>query len=209
MVTFIESVHYFVRVAVAKQTDLRVIRTRQMIRDAFLELMDTVGFSKITVENLAKKAFISRNTFYLHYTDKFDLLNQLENEILAGLREIISDLPFDDMKANGLTDRATMVLRHVFAYVQENHIFFKLVMSENGDPAFLPKLGETIKTIMLDKGMESKLRIPGHYMAAIIVGVQTGVIGEWLRGGMAETPEEVANILATVLRDVPKSLLAD
>jgi hypothetical protein len=57
--------------------------------------------------------------------------------------------------------------------------------------------------------MESKLRIPGHYMVAIIVGVQTGVIGEWLRGGMAETPEEVANILATVLRDVPKSLLAD
>jgi hypothetical protein len=57
--------------------------------------------------------------------------------------------------------------------------------------------------------MESKLRIPGHYMVAIIVGVQTGVIGEWLRGGMAETPEEVASILATVLRDVPKSLLVD
>jgi AcrR family transcriptional regulator len=180
-----------------------------MIKDAFLELMDTVGFSKITVKELTKKAFISRNTFYLHYTDKFDLLNQLENEILTGLKEIISNLPFDDMKANGLTDRATMILRHVFAYVKENHLFFKLVMSENGDPAFLPKLAENIKSIMFDKGMDSRLRIPGHYMVAIIVGVQTGVIGEWLRGGMTETPEEVAGILATVLKDVPKSLLAD
>jgi AcrR family transcriptional regulator len=180
-----------------------------MIRDAFLELMGTAGFSKITVEELTKKAFISRNTFYLHYTDKFDLLNQLEDEMLAGLKEIISNLPFDDMKVNGFTDKATMVLRHVFAYVKDNHAFFKLVMSENGDPAFLHKLGETIKSVMLDKDMERRLRIPGHYMIAVIVGVQTSVIGEWLRGGMAETSDEVANILATILRDVPKGLLAD
>jgi AcrR family transcriptional regulator len=209
MVTFIESVHYLTRAGMAKQTDLRVIRTRQMIKDAFLELMDTVGFSKITVENLTKKAFISRNTFYLHYTDKFDLLNQLENEILSGLKDIISNLPFDDMKVNGFTDRSTLVLRHVFAYVKENHVFFKLIMSANGDPAFLHKLGETIKSVMLDKNMESRIKIPGRYMIAVIVSVQTGVIGEWLRSGMIETPDEVASILATILRDVPKNLLAD
>jgi len=45
-----------------------------MIKDAFLELMGTIGFSKITVENITKKAFIGRNTFYLHYMDKFDIL---------------------------------------------------------------------------------------------------------------------------------------
>jgi AcrR family transcriptional regulator len=194
----------------AKQTDLRVVRTRHMLKEAFLELMGEIGLSKITVENLTKKAFVSRNTFYLHYTDKFDLLDKLENEVLGGLKEIVKHLPFDEMKANGFANDASIsVIRRVFEYVKENSRFFLLIMSNNGSPAFMHKLGETIRSVMLYKNMEKKLKIPERYMIAVIVGIQTNIIGEWLRGGMKETPDELANIVTTVLKDAPKHLLGD
>ena len=190
-----------------KQTDLRIIRTRQMIKEAFLELMDTVGFSKITVENVTKKAFISRNTFYLHYTDKYDLLDKLENEVLLGLQAIIRRMPFEEMKAGRLdVDKQRAVLRGIFTFAKENRHFMKLFMSENGDPAFLAKLGETIRNIMLDNNIEDKLKIPQRYMVAILVGVQTNIIREWLRSGMKETPEELAEIVMTVFNGLPANL---
>ena len=63
-----------------KNIDLRISRTHKMIKEAFFELMDSIGFEKITVQGLTKKAMISRTTFYLHYQDKYDLLDKIENE---------------------------------------------------------------------------------------------------------------------------------
>ncbi len=189
------------------KSDLRVIRTRHMIKTAFLELMEEVGFAKITVEGITKKAFISRNTFYLHYTDKYDLLNSLEEEVLVGLKEIVKDMPFEIMKSKGLADgKPISALTSVYRYVSDNSRFFSLMINENGDPSFLHKLSETIRTI-INNGIEGELRIPQRYMIAIIVGIQTSILGEWLRGGMKEEPEELAVLIASIFESAPKNLL--
>lgn len=190
-----------------KKTDLRVIRTRHMIKSAFLELMEEVGFTKVTVEGITKKAFISRNTFYLHYTDKYDLLNNLEEEVLIGLEEIIKDIPFELMKSKGFLDgKPISTLSRVYRYVSDNSRFFSLMINEDGDPSFLHKLSETIRTI-INNGIVGELKIPQRYMIAIIVGIQTSIIGEWLRGGMKETPEEMAELIASIFESAPKNLL--
>ena len=63
----------------SQNLDLRITKTDKIIKDAFLELADNIGFEKITVINLTKKAMISRTTFYSHYKDKYDLLEKFEN----------------------------------------------------------------------------------------------------------------------------------
>lgn len=191
-----------------KQTDLRVKRTRFMIKNAFLELMEELGFAKITVEKIAQKAFISRNTFYLHYTDKYALLKSLEEEVLLGLKDIICDMPFDIMRQKGLADgKPISVLIAVYQYIYDNSRFFSLVINENGDPAFLHKLSETIKSIVIKNNLAHQLKLPDRYIISIIVGIQTSIIGEWLRGGMEETPEELAILMASVFESAPKNLL--
>ncbi|MCY8607481.1 TetR family transcriptional regulator, partial [Bacillus sonorensis] len=72
----------------AKQTDRRINRTKRMIRDALSELMEEKAFEEITVTDMTKKADINRGTFYLHYQDKYDLLDQSEEEIIDEIREI-------------------------------------------------------------------------------------------------------------------------
>lgn len=187
-----------------KQTDLRVIRTRQMIKNAFLELMSTIGFSKITVENLTKKAMISRNTFYLHYSDKYDLLDQLEAEMLQGIKDIIMEIPLETIVAAGLKhERISSVILRVFAYIKEQGAFFTLFMGEKGDPAFLNKLHETIKSVFVAKNMSSYLRVPEQYAIALIIGIQTSFIKEWLNCGMKESPDELVSIILPIVSDLP------
>jgi len=61
--------------------------TRQVIREAFLELLKVRPIEKITVTRICEIADISRGTFYLHFNDPYDLLERLENEFLANLEQ--------------------------------------------------------------------------------------------------------------------------
>ncbi len=68
--------------------DPRIVRTMHTIREALLALMEEQGFERITVKDIASKAGLNRGTFYLHYADKFDLLKNITEEMMQGLRKI-------------------------------------------------------------------------------------------------------------------------
>ncbi|MDP9579745.1 TetR/AcrR family transcriptional regulator [Priestia megaterium] len=59
------------------QNDPRVIRTRQLILDAFVLLLGKKDFTSITVSDITKQATINRATFYAHFSDKYTLLDTL------------------------------------------------------------------------------------------------------------------------------------
>ena len=66
-----------------QKSDLRVTKTRRLIKATFLELVQAKPVQKITVTELAKRAEISKGIFYLHYLDIYDLYNQMVEETVA------------------------------------------------------------------------------------------------------------------------------
>ena len=62
--------------------DLRVIKTKEYIKNAFLELLKEKNYAKVSVKDIASLASINRNTFYLHYSSKDDLVSSLVNEVI-------------------------------------------------------------------------------------------------------------------------------
>lgn len=58
-------------------TDLRIKRTEHAIKQAFIQLVLQVGFEHVSVQALADVAMINRQTFYAHYTDKYQLAERL------------------------------------------------------------------------------------------------------------------------------------
>ena len=64
-----------------EKTDLRVIRTRKAIRDAFCAMIMEMDYQDITIKELTQRAMINRNTFYLHYDSIESLLRELQDEI--------------------------------------------------------------------------------------------------------------------------------
>lgn len=80
------------------KTDLRVIRTKQNIKQAFAELIKKKPLSKISVTELSKMAMINKGTFYLHYQDIYALYLDMVQDQLEIMYEPISDynIFFDD-----------------------------------------------------------------------------------------------------------------
>lgn len=65
--------------------DLRIKRTQRAIKESLFALIEEKGFEHISVKDITDKAMISRNTFYLHYGDKYDLLNKICDELTRKL----------------------------------------------------------------------------------------------------------------------------
>lgn len=64
------------------KTDPRVLRTRKLIMDAFMELSGKKEFKDITVKDITNEAMINRATFYYHFEDIYDLLDKVLSEVL-------------------------------------------------------------------------------------------------------------------------------
>ncbi len=65
------------------------IRSRKLIRQAYVELIKEKDIDKITVMDVVNKADINRGTFYAHYKSVFDVSEQIGNEILSALLEFL------------------------------------------------------------------------------------------------------------------------
>lgn len=188
----------------ANQThDKRAARTKMLIRGALTELMEEKGFEGVTVRDLTEKAQINRGTFYLHYRDKYDLLEQSEEEILKEIEDNASGINPKDALHSTSQDEPFPVILKLFEYFQENAQFMRVVLGPKGDPSFQVKLKELIKQQFF-QNIASKLNtedmlVPAEYLIAFVSSAQLGLIQHWLETGMKKTPEEMALIAAKMI----------
>lgn len=184
-------------------TDRRIIRTKRMIRNAFSELIEEKGFEAITVRDITTKADINRGTFYLHYRDKYDLLEQSEDEIIQEIEEITNEVKVEDLLTFGVQREPLPYLIKLFEYLKENASFMKAILGPKGDPAFQIKLKDFIKNKFLKKFLlnqleEEKMLVPKEYFTAYISSAHLGVIQHWLERGTVESPREMGLIILTI-----------
>ncbi|MBQ6400639.1 MAG: TetR/AcrR family transcriptional regulator [Clostridia bacterium] len=75
-----------------RKTDRRTLYTRRVIKDALLELLSETTYEKINVTLLCRQAEITRATFYLHYADLNEVLDEVIGEALEIAEHETSEL---------------------------------------------------------------------------------------------------------------------
>lgn len=81
------------------KVDRRIVKSQEAIKKAVIELMSEKNFDEITIQDISDRANVSRGTIYLHYLDKYDLLDKLIEEHINEMREICestSEMDFKD-----------------------------------------------------------------------------------------------------------------
>ena len=72
--------------------DLRVVKTKKSIRDAFLELRKKYSLDEIKVNALCERAMVNKTTFYNHYQDIYELSEELEKEVIDSFLNSFKDI---------------------------------------------------------------------------------------------------------------------
>lgn len=154
------------------KTDLRILKTRKAIKDAFLTIIQSKSFDRITIQDIADEAMINRNTFYLHYVDRVDLVERLCKESIDRLNVCINFEVKDGDEMSVELFRS--ILTETFVVIEDDIVFFKAMLSENGYPNFANHLKESLKSMML-AGLEKytpdySLDVAFEYMISGLVG---------------------------------------
>ena len=77
-------------------SDKRVIRTKKAIKEALFRIMEEKDISSISISELTQEANINRRTFYTHYRNITDILEEIEGDLVEALGVLVQNI---DLKA--------------------------------------------------------------------------------------------------------------
>ena len=116
-----------------KKEDLRVIKTKKLIESAFIELAKATEYQKISIKDLCDKAMINRNTFYLHYQNKDDLVKELINDTIEKYKGVIMPLIarfFIDINNKDFESFASNI-KNLLIYLYDDIELYKIILSDD------------------------------------------------------------------------------
>lgn len=175
-------------------------QTKEKIKECFAQLVIEKGFDSVTVSDIARKTKLNRGTFYLHYLDKFDLLQKIEEDLLGGFKE---EFEKGNGRTYGLCLMHPEVIISAMNFALRNNLFMKALISENGPLGFIEKfkvmLREHLRTqkdylATLNKRFGN---VPKDYAEEILLARVTSILALWIKKDVEEKedPSDIARMI--------------
>ena len=183
---------------VINKNDARYLATQELLEHTFLMLVREKGFPKVTVREIVTRAELNRGTFYIHASDKYDLLNQLEDHIICKMMEGIDALNMADRSEFMVKLRMTML--NCVRYVSSNKDTILLLMDDTCDPLFFEKYERKLKSKLFP--CISDMYVEEQYTISLMGSIVGGFFSEWVRRDMKETPDEYINIIMRIMERI-------
>ena len=166
-----------------KKVDKRILRTRQALREALIELVIEQGYDLITVQMITARANIARTTFYLHFQDIDDLL-------FNGFQDVYNELQ-DAVKPTQMNSTAD------WEHVAKHAAFYKAMLGEHGNAAFVSFIRNLLANVMQAHVLQPILettepRLNPELIAHYLAGAQLGLYVWWLETDMSTPMNEMA-----------------
>lgn len=178
-----------------ERIDRRITKSKKAIHNAFLEMLLERGFDAITVKDITEKADISRKTFYLHYVDKFDLLNTIVNDEMKVLERICAE-----KKDKGFVE-GTIIW---FQYFEQRKAFFAALFATESTISFRHRLLDFMME-QLDIKLENvparkNTEVMRKFMGMAVLGVIESCVLNQFETDTKETARQVAELLELILQ---------
>ena len=176
------------------------LRSKRLIRQAFAELVDEKGdINKITVKEIILRADISKSTFYAHYVDIYDVIEEFENELIVAINRSIDDFLKDN------SEEFMPYINSLLNLFKENESLYKKLFKVEAEVNFIEK----IKTMILKKlnvvltkqlsGIpEKKVKF---YLDFLTNGI-TYLVADYFKGNLDATLDEIANEINKMLKTI-------
>lgn len=185
--------------------DNRVVKTKKRLKDALLSLLHQNNFTNITIMDIVMLAKVNRGTFYNHYKDKNDLIDEIINDIMSDLIYSYRN-PYQNLTKFKFSDISPSSVK-LFDHVYKNHTFYFTVVHSDIIGTFQNRLYFELSNLVLYDISISNPNINTKLYANYIASAISGMMIEWVREGFKYSPEYMANQLVQILNIPPNQTL--
>jgi AcrR family transcriptional regulator len=163
-----------------------------VLKESFIELLEKKDISQISIKEICEDADINRATFYAHYSDQYDLLRKIENELLDNINAYLAEY---EKKNNNMSD--VMLAERIFEYIKENARLCKLLLSERGDFSFQKQIMSLVyDTIIAELTDNNKIaKEDAEYVYSFTITGCVGIVQKWLDEDMKKSPQYMAEMV--------------
>ncbi len=171
--------------------DRRIKYTKKIIKDTFISLISEKDIKKITVSEICKLADVNRATFYRYYLDVYDLLDKIQEEFIAELKEPYLTNP----------DRVNSVksfTKEILTVFLENKELVKVLFNTNNNIYFLNDVLEVAYYMCETRWKNDVPNVTQDevdYAAIFIFNGALGVVNYWVKDGFDKEIEELATTI--------------
>jgi len=177
--------------SVSGKSDPRVRRTRDLLGDALVALMQQQPFDSIRVQDVLDRAGVSRSTFYEHFKDKDDLFDSDAEEFFERIATALS-------AHQEVSDRV-VPLQEFFAHLREMRPLYDAIVAsgkghqhlELAQGHFARGIEQRLKEIPRGRSVPDRERA---VFAQAQAGAMISLLQWWLRRGMKEPPAEMDDL---------------
>lgn len=174
------------------------VRSRKMIRDAFIELLRTKPLDKITVTGIVEKAGLNRGTFYAHYADINMLIQSMEDEIVQSLYALLAST-----KIPYLLKEPLPFFLKISEYFEQNKELILALMSSQPTNLFIKELPDLIaRHLASSEDISEDMRARASFMERcyFYAGGAGSLYLAWFRGTVSGNLRDVAYRLSEIIR---------
>ena len=183
-----------------EKQDRRVIRSKMRMREALISLMQEKLFPEITARDITDRADLNRTTFYLHYNNVFDLLEELEEETVSEFARMLEETPILE---NSTWE--SVLIGKICDYIAENQDLCRCLFLNPHSDCFTEKLTEIMKRkgqeIRKERGLERDSRQTDYIRHFISCGAM-GMVKRWLAEGMPLSKAEMMDLTEKIMHPI-------
>jgi len=177
--------------------DLRVIKTKNNLETALIELLKEKSLEKITVTELCKRSGITRKTFYLHYENVPKYYEEFVGYLLDELDQSLQKATDYRLQSEQLEPK----MIHLFEHVYSNKEFYQFIFSSHSKFAYYEMFFKRIRELFknsreaMDQNDEV-IEFEASYHANAILGI----ILEWYLEGFQKSVDEMNHLLVKIVK---------
>lgn len=182
---------------VEKKEYRSAVRSRKMIRKAFMELLREKPFEKITVTDIVNRAEINRSTFYAHYPDVMGVIDEIQEEIIEYTQRALAEMDFSEFFDNPMP-----LLQNIIKLLEENSELYRLLSKSNIATKQLGHLkailiDKTKSTIAMNEQYKQDQRI--DFYIRFFMGGMVDVYSQWLNREIDRPLKDITENLAELI----------
>lgn len=183
-----------------KKKDLRIVKTRKALYRAFEELMKSKSFEQIKVSDICNEALINRSTFYDHYTDKYDLLEEYINSLKDAFTEEITK---EDSIEKNTKKYYIEIIKLLLNHIEKKKDTYISIMINNRNSITNDILYDILNRVIINQINDEVIshKIPNEIITRFYIGGVTNICFEWLMYGNKYSKEDIINYIDLLIPD--------
>lgn len=184
--------------------DKRCRKTRKAIKTSLIRLMSQKDISDITITEIAEDADINRKTFYAHYRDIYDILDEIENDLIEKLFHILDNTDILKSMYNPYP-----LFRELTSEINKDFEFYKLLVQSKNYNSLLDKIQGTLRVRFLEL-IKDTAKIDRDIFSFMIDFVSSGITAvykAWFRSERNISLEQLSKSLSILIGNGLNSLI--